>query len=390
MADVKWVRVSIEMFNDPKLKIINSMEEKDLINYVWMRTLLLAGRSNKDGSLFINDNMPYTMKTLAIEFDRTLDEIKLCFKILRKLEMIEFNEDKIFMVKNWAKHQNIEGLEKLKKQNCERVAKHRAKKRQLEENINDEELSIADNNKKEKDNLKCNNENIEDESSANISVNLCAATETLNDDNNKVTYNNTETIKTEKHNITENKGNITVMEQNKKENKTKKKNKIESENSRRIDNIDSNYSADSASIDEKNASQDTGKVKSEKECNSILSTAAIKLLQHYEQVTGIMGGLDIGSLRLAISTHGEENVRKAINEAIETGKTKGNMRYINGILRNWRKEGYPEDDVGGINNGAKSNGKGSRADSKQFKGIKPKKCRELTEEERKNLGAALI
>ena len=180
------------------------------------------------------------------------------------------------------------------------------------------------------------------------------------------------------------------MEHNKKENKTKKKNKIESENSRRIDNIDSNYSTDSASIDEKNASQDTGKVKSEKECNSILSTAAIKLLHHYEQVTGIMGGLDIGSLRLAISTHGEENVRKAIDEAIETGKTKGNMRYINGILRNWRKEGYPEDDVGGINNGAKSNGKGSRADSKQFKGIKPKKCRELTEEERKNLGAALI
>ncbi|MDU1004460.1 MAG: phage replisome organizer N-terminal domain-containing protein [Clostridium butyricum] len=376
MADVKWVRVSIEMFNDPKLKIINSMEEKDLINYVWMRTLLLAGRSNKDGSLFINDNIPYTMKTLAIEFDRTLDEIKLCFKILRKLEMIEFNEDKIFMVKNWAKHQNIEGLEKLKKQNCERVAKHRAKKRQLEENINDEELSIADNNKKEKDNLKCNNENIEDESSANISVNLYATTETLNDENNKVTYNNTETIKTEKQNITDIQSNITVMEQNKKENKTKKKNKTEIENSE--------------GIDEKNASQDTGKVKAEEECNSILSTAAIKLLQYYEQVTGIMGGLDIGSLRLAISTHGEENVRKAIDEAIETGKTKGNMRYINGILRNWRKEGYPEDDVGGINNGAKSNGKGSRADSKQFKGIKPKKCRELTEEERKNLGAALI
>ena len=376
MADVKWVRVSIEMFNDPKLKIINSMEEKDLINYVWMRTLLLAGRSNKDGSLFINDNIPYTMKTLAIEFDRTLDEIKLCFKILRKLEMIEFNEDKIFMVKNWAKHQNIEGLEKLKKQNCERVAKHRAKKRQLEENINDEELSIADNNKKEKDNLKCNNENIEDESSANISVNLYATTETLNDENNKVTYNNTETIKTEKQNITDIQSNITVMEQNKKENKTKKKNKTEIENSE--------------GIDEKNASQDIGKVKAEEECNSILSTAAIKLLQYYEQVTGIMGGLDIGSLRLAISTHGEENVRKAIDEAIETGKTKGNMRYINGILRNWRKEGYPEDDVGGINNGAKSNGKGSRADSKQFKGIKPKKCRELTEEERKNLGAALI
>lgn len=370
MADAKWIKIAIDMFNDPKLKIINSMEEKDLINYVWMRSLLLAGQSNMNGCLYINESMPYTMKTLAIEFDRAFEEVKLAFKVLKKLEMLEVTEDRIFRVKNWAKHQNVDELEKLKKQNCHRVAKHRAKKREIEESNkkNVTEINI-DEDKSHSDIISTqNNDDIHDEFKG-----------TTNDINCDITGN-----------VTDIQSNITVMEQNKKENKTKKKNKIESENSKRIDNIDSNYSADSASIAEKNDSQDTGKVKSEEECNSILSTAAIKLLQHYEQVTGIIGGLDIGSLRLAISTHGEENVRKAIDEAIETGKTKGNMRYINGILRNWRKEGYPEDDVGGINNGAKSNGKGSRADSKQFKGIKPKKCRELTEEERKSLGAALI
>ena len=40
MADAKWIKIAIDMFNDPKLKIINSMEEKDLINYVWMRSLI--------------------------------------------------------------------------------------------------------------------------------------------------------------------------------------------------------------------------------------------------------------------------------------------------------------------------------------------------------------
>ena len=356
MADAKWIKIAIDMFNDPKLKIINSMEEKDLINYVWMRSLLLAGQSNMNGCLYINESMPYTMKTLAIEFDRAFEEVKLAFKVLRKLEMLEVTEDRIFRVKNWAKHQNVDELEKLKKQNCDRVAKHRAKKKEIEESNkkNVTEINI-DEDKSHSDIISTqNNDDIHDKVKG-----------TTNDINCDITGN-----------VTDIQSNITVMEQNKKENKTKKKNKKESENSE--------------GIAEKNDSQDTGKVKSEEECNSILSTTAIKLLQHYEQVTGIMGGLDIGSLRLAISTHGEENVRKAIDEAIETGKTKGNMRYINGILRNWRKEGYPEDDVGGINNGAKSNGKGSRADSKQFKGIKPKKCRELTEEERKNLGSALI
>ena len=38
---------------------------------------------------------------------------------------------------------------------------------------------------------------------------------------------------------------------------------------------------------------------------------------------------------------------------------KANMTYINGILKNWRKEGYPKDDVGGNEQWGKHNGKGN-------------------------------
>ena len=56
-------------------------------------------------------------------------------------------------------------------------------------------------------------------------------------------------------NVTDIQSNITVMEQNKKENKTKKKNKTEIENSKIIDSI---YSNKSESISEKNDSQAYG------------------------------------------------------------------------------------------------------------------------------------
>lgn len=352
MADAKWIKVAIEMFNDPKLKIINSMEEKDLINYVWMRSLLLAGRSNMNGCLYINENMPYTMKTLAIEFDRAFEDVKLAFKVLKKLEMIEVTQDRIFRVKNWAKHQNIDELEKLKKQNCERVAKHRAKKKELEEsnkNKDSTEIDInKDNSKSEIINAQNGNKTheeikgLKDDNDINPNDVVC-------NDNSNITYN--------AHNE---ECNITVMEQNKKKIKKENKNKeIERDND---DNTPS--------------------------CNDEISSEAIELIQYCENITGIMGTLNMGALNLAISIHGKDYVKKAIDKAIETGKV--NMRYINGILRNWRKEGYPEDDVGGINNGAKSDGKSSRADSNEFKGIKPKKCRELTEEERKNIESDLI
>ncbi|MDR5587442.1 DnaD domain protein [Clostridium aquiflavi] len=56
-------------------------------------------------------------------------------------------------------------------------------------------------------------------------------------------------------------------------------------------------------------------------------------------MTGVSGGLNLCFLKLAISSHGYDNVKMAINKALEF--TKENMNYINGILKNWRKKWYP-------------------------------------------------
>jgi hypothetical protein len=37
--------------------------------------------------------MPRTAKTLAIEFNRSLGEMKLALKVLKKLQMVELTED---------------------------------------------------------------------------------------------------------------------------------------------------------------------------------------------------------------------------------------------------------------------------------------------------------
>jgi hypothetical protein len=54
----------------------------------------------------------YTIETLAIEFNRDVAQIKLALKVFMELEMIEITEDKIYRVKNFAKHQNIKVKEK--------------------------------------------------------------------------------------------------------------------------------------------------------------------------------------------------------------------------------------------------------------------------------------
>jgi len=107
MKERKFVKLRVDMYDDTKSKIIDTMNERDLIQYIWIRLIVLAGKVNLEGELFLSRNIPYTMETLAIEFNRDIEQVKLAMKVLMDLEMIEFTEDKIYKVKNFAKHQNI-------------------------------------------------------------------------------------------------------------------------------------------------------------------------------------------------------------------------------------------------------------------------------------------
>lgn len=112
MRERRYVKFRVDMFEDTKLKIINRRLERDLIDYVWLRLGLLAGKVNREGDLFMSRSIPYTVETLAIEFDREVDQVKLALDILIELEMLELTEHNVYRVKNFAKHQNIKVKEK--------------------------------------------------------------------------------------------------------------------------------------------------------------------------------------------------------------------------------------------------------------------------------------
>ena len=116
MRERKFVKIRVDMFEDTKFKIIDRKPERDLIHYIWTRLLTLAGKVNLEGELYLSRNIPYTIETLAIEFNRDTEQVKLALNTLIDLEMIELVKDKIYRVKNFAKHQNIKTKEKVKTQ----------------------------------------------------------------------------------------------------------------------------------------------------------------------------------------------------------------------------------------------------------------------------------
>lgn len=107
MKERKYVKIRTDMYDDIKMKIIDRSPRRDLVHYIWSRTVVLAGKVNREGKLYMSKNIPYTIETLAIEFGREINEVKLAFDLLIELEMVELMEDGIYIVKNFAKHQNI-------------------------------------------------------------------------------------------------------------------------------------------------------------------------------------------------------------------------------------------------------------------------------------------
>lgn len=308
MSDIKWIKITTDMFDNEKIRLIDAMPERDTIHYVWMRLLVQAGKTNANGMIYLNEQIPYTEEMLSTLFNRPINSIRLALKTLESFNMISIQDDNEIKIINWEKYQNVEGMERIREQTRKRVAKCRERKKE------------------------------------------------------------------EKSSVT--KSNVTVTQQKEKEKNKNKEEDLEVDEEKEI-RLDEDKDLDEKR--EKNAKDE--KVKEESKNGQAIQISALasseesgfRLLCYFEQMTGRIGGLNIGALNVASKEHGEEHVKMAIDKALETNIL--SMNYINGILRNWRKEGYPSKE------GAKGES-GLDGDSSKFKGIEPPKARELTDEER--------
>ncbi|WP_241475446.1 phage replisome organizer N-terminal domain-containing protein [Priestia flexa] len=130
-SDVKWIKLSTQMFEDEKIRLIESMPEADTILIIWVKLLAQAGKTNASGYIYLAENIPYTDEMLATIFNRPLPTVRLALKTLEQFGMIEVNHDHMICISNWEKHQNIDGLEKLREQNRLRKQKERERKKFL-------------------------------------------------------------------------------------------------------------------------------------------------------------------------------------------------------------------------------------------------------------------
>ena len=134
MAEVKWVKLTTDMFDNRKIKHLRKLPDGNNIVLIWVMLLTMAGRCNASGMIFLTENIPYTPKMLADELDFEENTVILALKALENLDMI-VTDNGFFTIAGWEEYQNIEGMDKLREQNRLRQAKYKKKQKLLAGNV---------------------------------------------------------------------------------------------------------------------------------------------------------------------------------------------------------------------------------------------------------------
>ena len=94
---------------------------------IWLKLLILAGQINDNGLVYITPDIGYSVETLAAEMQRPAAVVKLAMDCFRRFGMAEVDEHGIIFITGWEKHQNVDGMERIREQTRKRVQRHRAK-----------------------------------------------------------------------------------------------------------------------------------------------------------------------------------------------------------------------------------------------------------------------
>lgn len=129
MAEVKWIKLTTDMFDNRKIKYLRTLPEGNSIVLIWVMLLTMAGRCNANGMIFLTENIPYTPKMLADELDFEESTVQLALTALSNLNMVVTNNG-FFSIAGWGEHQNIEGMEKIREQNRKRKQVQRAREKE--------------------------------------------------------------------------------------------------------------------------------------------------------------------------------------------------------------------------------------------------------------------
>ena len=171
MAEVKWIKITTDIFDDEKILLIESMPDAYAIITVWFKLLCLAGKQNNSG-VFMMGKIAYTDKMLATIFRMKESTVNMALQTFEQFGMIEII-DGVITIPNWGKHQNLDQMENRKEFMKNYMKEYRAKQKALTNGKNSRKPNSKPNSKPN-----VNSAELEQEEKQEINIDITTTTTT--------------------------------------------------------------------------------------------------------------------------------------------------------------------------------------------------------------------
>lgn len=145
MADLQWLKLSTNFFDNNKIKLLESEGDGDTLIRVWIQLLTTAMKCNYQGRLEITEDKPMTVDEFSKIMGKSRKKITKCLEKFEELKMIII-EDNFYKIKNWSKYQSADKLEEIRLQNRLRQQKYRENMKSEKEKSN---VTVTQRNTKE-------------------------------------------------------------------------------------------------------------------------------------------------------------------------------------------------------------------------------------------------
>lgn len=142
MSEITWIKLKTDMFENDKIKLIEALPAADTIIVIWVKLLAAAGKANLNGYIMLTENIPMNTEEMATIFNRDINTVRLALQTFQRYGMIEM-EGEAVRIRNWEIHQNIDGMDRVKKLNAERNRRYRERKKQQFQIENKPNVSVT-------------------------------------------------------------------------------------------------------------------------------------------------------------------------------------------------------------------------------------------------------
>ena len=85
MSELSWVKLSLDLFDNRKIKYIRKLPEGNNIMIIWIYLLTLAGKCNSGGMIFLTEDIPLDENMLADLTDFDVNIVRISWKKISKL-----------------------------------------------------------------------------------------------------------------------------------------------------------------------------------------------------------------------------------------------------------------------------------------------------------------